>query len=144
MYRFIIVFYLVCFGVYVLFSRQPDYFDGELITGQVHFQTDSLTGKKQPLALFQLGKERFAVEAAYPLRSYREGEQVTLIYETAHPRDAAVYAWWGYWITWKECLASVALLVAGVFAAKVITSNPAPGHDEREDQPRTRKRRYTS
>lgn len=144
MYRFILIFYIICFGVFILFSRQPDFFDGEFTTGHIHFATDSISGKPVPLAVYFLGKDSFRVRAAYLFRQYTEGEQVPMIYEAARPKEAAVYSWWGYWITWSECLGSVALLVVGILAAKAITHNPAPGHDENEDLPRRRKRRYTS
>lgn len=126
MYKLVAVLYFVCFGLYVTFSRQPDYFDGEFHPATVHFMADS-TGEVQPMAVFTLTKtDTVKVPAGYVFRKLEEGERVRVIYETAKPRNAQVYAWWGYWFTWGECLFSVILLLALFQIAVQVTNKPTP------------------
>ena len=124
MYKAIIPFYIICFGLYVFFSRHPDYADGEFTQGKVHFGTDSASQKPVPKAVFSIETTSYAVDASYLLRKLWEGEDVTIIYEASDPRQATVYRWWGYWIRWDELLASVLIPVVFLFAAKAITGNP--------------------
>ncbi len=145
MYKSIIILYIVVFFTYVLFSRQPDYFDGEQMTATIHFvkeQNDKTVAK----AVFNVDKKDYAINAGYLFRSFEEGEKVDIIYEKEHPEKAAVYAFWGYWLTWKELIGSIVLLIVLYQAAIKITSHPAPDAliDElEEDEPR-KKRRYNS
>jgi hypothetical protein len=126
MYRFVIMLYITCFGLYILFSRQPDYFDGEKITGIVHFLSDSATGKPYPAAVYTINKINYSVNAAYLFKTYKEGQQVDIIYETSQPEKAAVYSLWGYWFKWSEILFSLVLSIAMFQVAVVITKNPTP------------------
>ena len=92
----------------------------------IHFITDSATNKLQPFATYRLNKKNYAVSANYLFRSYKEGEPVTVIYETSQPEKGAVYNWWGYWITWGETLFSIVLAVLFYQVAIAITKNPSP------------------
>src|SRR5690349_16595758 len=102
--------YIICFPVYVLFSRQPDYFDGELTNATIHFTKDSL-GKLQPNAVYSLNEKTYSIDAAYLFKHYSEGENVRVIYEASEPEKGAVYRVWGYWLRWVELLFSILLLV---------------------------------
>ena len=110
----------------MLFSRQPDYFDGVKDIAIIHFIADSVTNKLQPFATYRFDKKNYAVSANYLFRSYKEGEPVTVIYETSQPEKGAVYNWWGYWITWGETLFSIVLAVLFYQVAIAITKNPSP------------------
>src|SRR5205085_12206206 len=99
MYKLAIILYLVCFSVYILFSRQPDYLDGEFTKATIHFLKDSSTKGLLPYAVYSLNKKEYSVDASYFLRNLKEGEKVDLIYEASQPNKGAVYSWWGYWIT---------------------------------------------
>lgn len=133
MYKLVAVLYFVCFGLYVLFSRQPDYFDGEFFPATIHFTADS-TGKVQPMAVFTFTHtDTIKVPAGYVFRSLKEGQRVRVIYETARPQHAQVYAWWGYWFTWGECIFSIILLLA-LFQIAVQVTNKPTAEALREEQ----------
>jgi len=126
LYKALIPFYIVCFALYICFTRQPDYLDGEFTNGTVQFAEDSVS--KQPIAKASFGVDTiyYLINAAYPLRDLTEGEKVTIIYEAANPQQAAVYRWWGYWIKWDELLVSILIPVIFLFVANAITGNPTP------------------
>lgn len=138
-----IILYVVIFGCYIIFARQPDYFDGQLTTATIHFTKDEKTNAVVPKAIFKANHKEYAVNAAYPFRSLHEGDTIKLIYETSQPEKAAVYGWWGYWIKWGEALFSVCGMTAMYFIAISITSNPTPEAliEQLEDVPR-KKRKY--
>jgi hypothetical protein len=142
MVKLIIILYIVCFPVYILFSRRPDYFDGEKTTATIHFIDDS-AHQITPHAVYSINKINYSINAAYLFRSYKEGEQVTVIYETSQPAKGTVYKIWGYWIKWGEVLFSVVFLIIMFRVAVAITSNPTPQAlmEQLEDKP-VRKRKY--
>ena len=126
MFKAIIPFYIICFALYVLFSRQPDYQDGEFTPGVIHFIKDNKTQKTVAKAIFSVDKLQDTITAYYPLRQLKEGQSVNIIYQTSEPSKAAVYTWWGYWLQWNELLASVLIPFILLFAAKAITAGPTP------------------
>ncbi len=126
MYKGIFLLYLVCFGCYVLFTRQPDYFDGDRVPATILIAKDSATGKTIPQAEFSIGYRNFRVKADYYLRSWKQGEKTEVIYETEHPERGAVYSFWGYWIGFGEFIASIIFIVASYQIAVSITKNPTP------------------
>ena len=143
MYKLIITLYITCFGLYVLFSRQPDYFDGEKTKGTIHFIKDSITSKPHPVAIYTLNKIGYSINAAYLFRTYKEGEHVNIIYEGSLPEKAAVYSWWGYWFKWNEILFSLILLIVMFQIAVAITKNPTPESlIEQLESKSSRKRKY--
>jgi hypothetical protein len=143
MYKLLVTLYLVVFFTYILFSGQPDYFDGEFTPATIHLTKDSVTHKIQAVAEFTVGAQHYSVNAMYPLRDLREGKKVTVIYELSHPQKGAVYAFWGYWITIGELIASVVLLFALFQIAVGIIKNPTPEAlmDDMNHKPE-KKRRY--
>lgn len=124
MYKTIVILYLIVFGVYLLFTRQPDYIDGEITIATIRWQTDSAHLQPIPKAVYTIGKDSYAVDARYVLRDLYEGKKVEVIYETPKPEKGAVYGFWGYWITWGELIASVVLLIGLFQIAVVVTKNP--------------------
>ncbi|HEY0299272.1 MAG TPA: hypothetical protein VGB84_08640 [Arachidicoccus sp.] len=146
MLRFLLIFFIIIFGLYVLFSRKPDFFDGDTTTATIHFLKDS-TQKLQPFAVFTLnGKDTFQINAAYLFRSLKENQNVTVIYENSNLQNAAVYSWWGYWITWKELLGCIAGYFILFQAALSITKNPSADAvkelEDYEKKPKIKPRRY--
>ena len=109
----------------MLFSRRPDFQDGEFTTGIVHYVKDS-THTPVARAIFSINKIQDTIDAAYPLRNLKEMQTVEIIYETSDPSKAAVYSWWGYWLQWDELLASVLIPFILFYAAKAITVGPTP------------------
>lgn len=124
MFKSAIILYVTCYSLYILFSRQPDFFDGEQTIGTIHFVKDSSSAALVPTVQFSDGRNPHSANAAYIFRSYVEAQKVPVIYEASQPEKAAVFSWWGYWITWTESLFSLLILVVFYFAAVSITSNP--------------------
>ncbi|HEX5153302.1 MAG TPA: DUF3592 domain-containing protein [Parafilimonas sp.] len=125
MFRAIIPFYIICLGLYIFFTRQPDYQDGEFTTGIIRYIKDS-TGKPAAKAIFSAGRNQDTIAAGYSFRHLKEGQTVKIIYETSDPSKAAVYSWCGYWLQWDELLASFLIPLFLFYAAKAITAGPTP------------------
>ena len=142
MFKAALLVYITCFGLYILFSRQPDYFDGEIVPAVIHFTTDSISGESQPVAVFSDGRQTHQAAAAYPLRRLEEGNRVLVIFERSQPDYAAVYSWWGYWLTWGEILFSAVLMFAMYKIATSVTDNPSPESlvEQMEYKPRKRRK----
>ncbi len=124
MFKSIFILYVVCFGCYLVFTRQPDYFDGEKTPAVIHWLKDSISGMKIPQAVYNDGKKQYSIDARYFLHNFSEGEPVTVIYESGTPEKAAVYRFWGYWITWGELIATVLIYIALFQVAVSVTKNP--------------------
>ena len=144
LYKAIIPFYIVCFVLYIFFTRQPDYLDGEFTTGTVHFAEDTALKHVIAKASFGVDTGYYLINATYPLWKFTEGEKVNIIYEAANPQQAAVYSWWGYWIKWDELVVSILIPVVFLFAANAITSNPSPEAliEQMETDKPARRRKY--
>jgi len=141
LYKAVVILYLVCLGCYILFTRQPDFFDGEKTPAIIHFQ-DSVKQQK-PFASFELGDTSYLVNASYPLRSFRENEKVEVIYVSSHPEQGVIYSWWGYWFSWGELLGSALLLIALFQIAVAVTKNPSEeAVKEQEGFVEEKKRKY--
>ena len=126
MFKFITILYLVLFVCYVLFTRHPDYFDGEKTTATIHFKPTTNNRKTEPTATFLIGNKAYTVNVSYLLRNVKEGENVTVIYEASNPLKASLYSIWGYWILWDELLFSVAMWIILFQIAIGINKNPTP------------------
>ena len=149
MYKFIIILFLVCFGLYIWFTRQPDYFDGQFTPGTIHLAQDSTSKKIIPRATYSItDKGSFIINADYLFNNLKEGEQVKIIYDTAKPENAAVYSVWGYWINWREVLGCIAGYIILFYGALKITQNPSEEAlkelEEDANRPRRRRPRYDS
>ncbi len=125
LFRSVLILYLVCFGCYILFTRQPDYFDGEKSPAVIHWLKDSASGLRIPQAVYSDGKKEHRIDARYFLRELSEGERVEVIYESALPEKAAVYRFWGYWMTWGELLATILIYIILFQVAVNVTKNPS-------------------
>lgn len=143
MYKSIIILYLVCFACYIFFTRQPDYLDGEISIATIHWAKDSSAKENIPKAFFSVGTNYYAVDARYVLRDLQEGKNIEVIYEAAKPQKAAVYSWWGYWITAGELVGSVVLFIVLFQVAVAVTKNPTAGSLlEQLDYNPEKKKRY--
>lgn len=143
MYKGIFILYLVCFGCYLLFTRQPDFFDGERVPATIHLVKDSASANVIPQAIYHDGYKVYAIDARYVFRTWNEGDQLLVIYETDNPASATVYRLWGYGITWGELLASVVLCIALFQVAVTVTRNPsAESVLEQMETGKEKKRRY--
>lgn len=88
---------------------------------------DSTNGKDRPVAYYSIGIHQYHIPVHYPLVAYHPGQQVTVIFESAHPSKAKVYRFWGYWLLWEELIGSIVALIALFQVAVSITSNPSAG-----------------
>ena len=126
MFKSISLIYLALYGCFVIFARQPDYFDGEITSATIHFGIDSTTKKTVSFADFSIGIKSYKVLASYPLRLVNEGDKTQVIYDSTNPTKAVVYSIWGYWILWDELLVSLVGYILLFLAAVSITKNPTP------------------
>lgn len=126
MYKGIAFLYLVCFLLYIIYSRDPDYFDGEINMATIHWQKDSLENISIPKAVFIENNVTYAIDARYIFRNLPENKRVQVIYKLNKPTEAKVYSWWGYWINWKEILFSIILIIILFQVAVSINKNPTP------------------
>ena len=144
MVRNVVILFLIIYPLYVLFTRVPDYFDGEFYRAVIHHIKDS-SGHNRITAAYSFENHNYSIPVDYLFRSYAEGEQVPIIYETAAPSNASLYSVWGYWIRWQELLSFIVMFVLFYFLAVNITSHPTPESllEELEgNQPKPRKPRY--
>ncbi len=143
MYKTVTTLYIVLYGCFIIFARQPDYIDGETTAATIHFVKDSTSKLPSPNAEFSIGNTKYAVPASYPLRSLSEGQKVQVIYESASPKKGVLYTIWGYWILWDQLLISIVFYVILFQIAVGITSNPTPESliEELENK-EGRKKRY--
>jgi hypothetical protein len=109
-----------------LFTRQPDYFDGEIVPAKVIALKDSVTKRSLHYVEFVAENKTFRIKADYPLRLFVHGVTEKVIFEKEHPEKAQLYRFWGYWIGWGELLGSLVLLVLGFQLSVAITKNPTP------------------
>ncbi|TDO28247.1 hypothetical protein [Sediminibacterium goheungense] len=126
MYKSIFILYVVCFGCYILFTRQPDYFDGVKVPATIQMEIDASSGDSVLKAVFNTGTKEFAINPHYPLRTIKAGQQVTVIYETGNPSMGQLYSGWGYWWRWDELVVSSILCFLLFQVAISVTSNPNP------------------
>ena len=126
MLKNVVILFLVIYSLYVLFSRQPDFFDGEIYRANIHHFYDSAHQKENTVAVFTIEHRTDTISANYIFTSFPDGESVPIIYETAAPENASLYLVWGYWIRWKELLSFVVMFFFFYMLASGITSNPTP------------------
>lgn len=126
----------------MLFSREPDYFEGEYVNGVVSKATFSVKEKHPVLQVrYKAGSEEFTYTSyRWYLRRYRRGETVTMIYNPSHPEAASIYAFVGYWILWKQLFYTAIIFIMLFVAAKSITGQ----HKSSllDDKQNDRKRKY--
>lgn len=126
MFKNLAILFIVCYPLYVFYSRQPDYSDAQFSFGNIHYAMDSATKTILPKANFIILHKTYTASADYAFTNYTEGQKVKIIYNNANPSNAAVCTFWGYWLRWKELLAALILLFVMYQAAVSITANPTP------------------
>jgi hypothetical protein len=130
--------YIICFGCYVLFTREPDFFESEKITVSI---IDSNSHYK---ANYIIENKTYTINANYLFKQFKNGEKITVLYNPQKPQLANIYSVWGYWLRWEELLVSTFLIIGLYYLATSITQNPNPEsllqQMEEEDKPQ---RKYT-
>lgn len=126
MFKSIFSLYLIILGCYILFTRIPDYFDGEKYPAIIELVKNDSTKSTDTKAVYQIGGKQYSINAAYPLLNYSTNEKVEVIVEHEHVESGAVYRFWGYWITWGELIVSIIMAIVLFQVAVSITKNPTP------------------
>lgn len=62
MFKGIFIFYIICFALYVFFTRQPDYLDGQFTGGVIHYIKDS-NQKTIPEIFFTVDEKQYHANA---------------------------------------------------------------------------------
>ncbi|MBA4141211.1 MAG: DUF3592 domain-containing protein [Segetibacter sp.] len=142
MYKTAIILYLVCFFSYILFSRIPDYFEGEFIEGVVtKAGFSSSLNQPQLVVDYKAGSETFQFKTnTWFLTTYKSGQKVTVIYDPSNPSQACMFTFIGYWLRWSELLFSIFFFIVLFKTAVFITGKNITEPLAPED--RIRKRKY--
>lgn len=123
MYKFVVLIYIVCFFCYVLFSRVPDYFEGDYVNGVVSKAAFSVKDKHPVVIVnYKVGNEEFQYTSyMWFLTSYKRGQVIRIIYDPSNPPVACIYSFIGYWIRWPELLFTAIVFIILFIAAVFIT-----------------------
>jgi hypothetical protein len=124
--RGVVFLFLSCLFFYILFTRQPDYWDGEFSPAIIVSVKDSASKQSVLMAQYYHGTQRYLAPADYPFARYKPNQRLTVIYETNNPSKGAIYRVWGYWLQWGELLFSVVGIILLYQVAVAITQNPTP------------------
>jgi hypothetical protein len=109
-----------------MFTRQPDYFDGEFAQATMVNWNDASSGKLVLLAEYSDGYKRYHINVDYFFRDHQLGEKLTVIYEPKNPELGQQYAIIGYWMGLGELFWSLVLLGISWDVAVSVTKNPTP------------------
>lgn len=134
MLRLLITLYIVCFGCYVLFTREPDYFDGEFCNGLV---------TENSLIDYTVGNSIYTIDASYLFIGLDKGSTQKIIYNPSKPKQASPFYWWGYWVRWQEIITSLFVLGLLFYLSTAITKNPTPEALMEQLEPETAQRKYS-
>jgi hypothetical protein len=126
LFKSIFFLYLIIFGCYILFTRIPDYFDGEKYPAIIELVKNDSTKLIDTKAVYQIAGKQYSINAAYPFINYTNKEKIEVIVEHEHVESGAVYRFWGYWITWGELAMSIIMAIVLFQVAVSITKNPTP------------------
>lgn len=118
MKKAVIILFLTCFSLYVLFTRQPDFFDSEITLGTIKVENN------QPHVIFIEHSVEYKIQLEkYFWDSFQENGPVKIIYSVANPNEAAYYSLFHYWLLWKEILLSIVVFLILFFGAIAINKN---------------------
>ena len=143
MYKSVALLYIVCISCYILFTRSPDYFEGDFIKGVVTQAGFDSTHNQPSLNIqYHVGTETYTLTTTqWFLKSYKQGEQVSIIYDPNKPGNASIYAFIGYWLRWNELFVTLGLFIVFFMAAVFITGKHSEQEDD-EDEDKPRKMKY--
>ncbi len=111
--------YLICFALFALFSRQPNFNDSETTPGRVVTAatlTDSIAlanninKTDRPIVKFKVEKDTYYINGNdnILLKISDPKGLVKVIYNPSYPQNSAVYQLQGYWLLLGELLFSIA------------------------------------
>ncbi len=115
-----IILFLVCFFLYLPFSREPDYFDSETAPAIIAKQGDSI------VALYNEFGKPYSLKLDKQSYASQVGQQTEVIYELRHPEHATINKAWGYWFIGKEIGWSFGIFAVLLGIAYATTNKPHP------------------
>jgi len=115
-----IILFVVCFLLYLPFSRQPDYFDSETAPANIKLKDSHIVAEYS-----EYGKYYFIKADSMTYHS-RIGARVEVIYELREPANAKINKPWGYWLIPEELAWSVGAFVVLLGVAYATTHRPHP------------------
>jgi len=115
-----IILFVVCFLLYLPFSRQPDYFDSETAPAVIKMKSGSIVAE-----YFEYGKY-YSIKVDSMTYNNRIGARVEVIYELREPAHAKLNQAWGYWLISGELAWSFGAFVVLLGVAYATTYRPHP------------------
>ena len=115
-----IILFVVCFLLYLPFSRQPDYFDSETAPAKIKLKDGRVVAEYS-----EYGKY-YAIKVDSMTYQNRIGARVEVIYELREPAHAKINQAWGYWIIPEELAWSFGAFVVLIGVAYATTHRPHP------------------
>lgn len=130
LYRTASLVFFVCFGIYILFSRQPDYFSSDVAKGvlvntkglsSTVLQQNKIERGDYPVIKYVVGSQQFYLNASGNVLAKIgiKDKDIVVIYEADYPEVASIYKGFGYWLVLDElitCLVIYAVLFAVAIA----------------------------
>lgn len=146
MYKAVLFIFILGLACYIPFTRTPDYFDSRTVDGRTKTEMDSSNKKMATFVYFMDAGDKVVPFRFKSEKSYPNNSKVKVIYDSADPKRASIYALWGYWIDWPELIAIIVGYFVLLEGAKAITHHPHPDAikelEEEERKPKIRRPRY--
>ena len=115
-----IILFVVCFLLYLPFSRQPDYFDSETAPAVIKMKSGLMVAE-----YMEYGKY-YSIKVDSVKYQNRIGARVEVIYELREPAHARLNQAWGYWLIPEELAWSFGAFVVLLGVAYATTHRPHP------------------
>lgn len=136
MYKTATILYLVIFSLYILFSRQPDYFDSEFTRGTI-----VETRPYHKAIRFREGTYTYTIPLnGWGASQVAAGDTVKIIFDPSKPATSTLYSFFSYWLSLPELLVS-ALAFVVLFAAAVLITGRQEVYYYTDEEKR-KKRKY--
>jgi hypothetical protein len=122
LFRSVSLIYLASFFCYIMFTREPDFIDGDIVNAVVSKATYSVSEKQPELVVDYIAGDKHLKCSTnkWFLTRHKQGQQVRVIYDPSHPEVASIYSFTAYWIRWPEVLFTAVFFVVLFCAATFI------------------------
>jgi hypothetical protein len=115
-----IILFLICYLIYLPYSRVPDFIDSETSPAIIVAKGDSV------VALYSEFGKSYSLTLDKQLYVNKIGQRTEVIYELSHPEKAAINQVWGYWLIGKEIAWSFGIFAVLLGVAFATTHKPHP------------------
>ena len=115
-----IILFVVCFLLYLPFSRQPDYFDSDTAPATIKLKEGHIVAEYSEYGKF------YSIKVDSINYHSRIGARVEVIYELREPAHAKINQALGYWIIPVELAWSFGAFVVLLGVAYATTHRPHP------------------